>query len=210
MENARGELAVISGFSGVGKGTAVKQLLQAYPDYVLSVSATTRDMRPGEIPGVSYHYITNQAFEERIARGEFLEWARYVDHYYGTLAPWVMDNLSAGRSVILEIEAEGAFQVKRQYPEALLIFMLPPSMKVLEERLIGRGTEAAEVIQKRLKKAAGEELERAREYDFLIVNDDLDTCVAQLHRLIQTRQGVKPAETDLLDRLAAEAKEWNP
>ena len=84
MENARGELAVISGFSGVGKGTAVKQLLQAYPDYVLSVSATTRDMRPGEIPGVSYHYITNQAFEERVARGEFLEWARYVDHYYGT------------------------------------------------------------------------------------------------------------------------------
>ena len=206
MESKKGVLAVISGFSGVGKGTAVKELLKKYP-YALSVSATTRSPRPGEVPGVSYHYITKEEFEKRIEEGDFFEWARYVENYYGTPKSFVMEKLEAGQDVILEIEAEGAFKVRSQYPEAMLIFMVPPSMEELRRRLVGRGTETAETVAKRLKKAAEEELDRAKLYDFLVINDDLQACVEELHFVIQNRKGIRPAETDLLERLAEEAKE---
>ncbi len=206
MESKKGVLAVISGFSGVGKGTAVKELLKKYP-YALSVSATTRSPRPGEVPGVSYHYITKEEFEKRIEEGDFFEWARYVENYYGTPKSFVMEKLEAGQDVILEIEAEGAFKVRSQYPEAMLIFMVPPSMEELRRRLVGRGTETAETVAKRLKKAAEEELDKAKLYDFLVINDDLQACVEELHFVIQNRKGIRPAETDLLERLAEEAKE---
>lgn len=206
MESKKGVLAVISGFSGVGKGTAVKELLKKYP-YALSVSATTRSPRPGEVPGVSYHYITKEEFEKRIEEGDFFEWARYVENYYGTPKSFVMEKLEAGQDVILEIEAEGAFKVRSQYPEAMLIFMVPPSMEELRRRLVGRGTETAETVAKRLKKAAEEELDKAKLYDFLVINDDLEACVEELHFVIQNRKGIRPAETDLLERLAEEAKE---
>ena len=206
MESKKGVLAVISGFSGVGKGTAVKELLKKYP-YALSVSATTRSPRPGEVPGVSYHYITKEEFEKRIEEGDFFEWARYVENYYGTPKSFVMEKLEAGQDVILEIEAEGAFKVRSQYPEAMLIFMVPPSMEELRRRLVGRGTETVETVAKRLKKAAEEELDKAKLYDFLVINDDLQACVEELHFVIQNRKGIRPAETDLLERLAEEAKE---
>lgn len=206
MESKKGVLAVISGFSGVGKGTAVKELLKKYP-YALSVSATTRSPRPGEVPGVSYHYITKEEFEKRIEEGDFFEWARYVENYYGTPKSFVMEKLEAGQDVILEIEAEGAFKVRSQYPEAMLIFMVPPSMEELRRRLVGRGTETAETVAKRLKKAAEEELDKAKLYDFLVINDDLQACVEELHFVIQNCKGIRPAETDLLERLAEEAKE---
>lgn len=202
----KGVLAVISGFSGVGKGTAIKELLKQYP-YALSVSATTRAPRPGEVPGVSYHYITKEEFEKRIAENDFLEWARYVDNYYGTPKSFVMEKLEAGQDVILEIEVEGAFHVRRQYPEAMLIYMVPPSMQELYRRLMGRGTETEETIMKRLKRACEEELEKAKQYDFLVVNEDLEACVAELHRVIQTGAGISPAASQLLERLSAEAEE---
>lgn len=205
MDSRKGVLAVISGFSGVGKGTAVKELLKRYP-YALSVSATTRSPRPGEVPGVSYHYITQEEFEKRIQEEDFFEWARYVDHYYGTPKSFVLANLAEGKDVILEIEAEGAFKVREQYPEALLIFMVPPSMAELKKRLIGRGTETEEKIQKRLKKAKEEELEKAKQYDFLVINDDLDHCVEELHKVIQTRTGISPSSSGFLEKLKAEAE----
>lgn len=206
MDSRTGVLAVISGFSGVGKGTVVKELLAQYP-YALSVSATTREPREGEVAGVSYHYITKEEFEKRIADGDFFEWARYVEHYYGTPKSFVMQQLEKGNDVILEIEAEGALKVRAQYPQALLIYMIPPSMQELKRRLIGRGTETREKIEQRLKKAREEELEKARQYDFLVVNDELESCVQELHRVIQTRTGISPACGDLLSHLEQEAKE---
>ena len=202
----KGTLAVISGFSGVGKGTVVRELVKRYP-YALSVSATTRDPRPGETDGISYHFITKEAFEERIREGDFFEWASYGDQYYGTPKSFVLEELEKGNDVILEIEAAGAMKVKAQLPEALLIYMLPPSMQELKRRLVGRGTETEEKIEKRLKKAKDEELEIAREYDFLIVNNDLETCISELHRIIQTRTGISPGRSDLLARLETEVLE---
>ena len=197
---------MISGFSGVGKGTVVKKLVERYP-YALSVSATTRDPRPGEENGVAYHFITRNEFERRIREGDFFEWASYVDQYYGTPKSYVLRELEKGNDVILEIEAAGAMKVKQQLPEALLIYMLPPSMKELKRRLVGRGTETEEKIEKRLKKAREEELEIAKQYDFLIVNEDLEACIRELDRIIRTRTGISPRHSDLLARLEAEVLE---
>ena len=200
---SKGTLAVISGFSGVGKGTVVKELVRRYP-YALSVSATTRDPRPGEVDGVAYHFITKEAFLKKIEEGDFFEYASYVDQYYGTPKSYVLEQLEEGKDVILEIEAEGAFQVKEQMPEALLIYMLPPSMAELKARLVGRGTETPDKVEKRLRKAREEELDKARKYDFLIVNDDLEKCISELHRMIQTRTGISPEDSDVLEKLAGE------
>ena len=202
----KGTLAVISGFSGVGKGTIVEALVKRYP-YALSVSATTRDKRPGEVPDVSYHYITREAFEEKIAEGDFFEYTEYVGNYYGTPKSFVLDKLAEGKDVILEIESDGALKVRAQYPEALLIYMIPPTMSELKRRLVGRGTESAEKVAKRLHQAVTIEMERARSYDLLIVNQDKETCIEELHRMIQTREGLSPDATDLLDRLEEEGKE---
>ena len=200
---SKGTLAVISGFSGVGKGTVVKELVRRYP-YALSVSATTRDPRPGEVDGVAYHFITKEAFLKKIEEGDFFEYASYVDQYYGTPKSYVLEQLEEGKDVILEIEAEGAFKVKEQMPEALLIYMLPPSMAELKARLVGRGTETPDKVEKRLRKAREEELDKARKYDFLIVNDDLEKCISELHRMIQTRTGISPEDSDVLEKLAGE------
>ena len=200
---SKGTLAVISGFSGVGKGTVVKELVRRYP-YALSVSATTRDPRPGEVDGVAYHFITKEAFLKKIEEGDFFEYASYVDQYYGTPKSYVLEQLEEGKDVILEIEAEGAFKVKEQMPEALLIYMLPPSMAELKARLVGRGTETPDKDEKRLRKAREEELDKARQYDFLIVNDDLEKCISEFHRMIQTRTGISPEDSDVLDKLAGE------
>ena len=148
----KGKLLVISGFSGVGKGTVVKYLKEHKDTYKVSVSVTTREPRPNEIPGVHYHYISNEQFETMINENKLLEYAGYVDHYYGTPREFVETNLNSGNDVILEIETKGALQVKKNMPEAILIFILPPSADELRNRLVGRNTETEEVINDRLKR----------------------------------------------------------
>lgn len=176
-------LIVISGFSGVGKGTAVRKLVDKYK-YSLSVSATTRAPRPGEVDGVDYHFKTVGEFRNLIDYNGFIEWAQYVENYYGTPRKFVEDELAKGNHVILEIEVQGAMHIKEQYPDAVLIFITAPDAHTMKQRLEGRGTEDEKAISKRLKRAY-EETEDMQHYDYLVVNDDLDVCVEDLHSVIQ-------------------------
>lgn len=181
----RGTLAVVSGFSGSGKGTLIKALQGQYSNqYALSISATTRGPREGEEHGREYFFLEKEAFEQMIEDEALLEYANYVGNYYGTPKAYVVEQLEAGKDVILEIEIQGALHVKERFPEALLIFITPPSASVLEQRLRGRGTETEDVIAGRLKRAV-EEAEFIKEYDYLLVNDELDACVLNMHQLIQ-------------------------
>ena len=186
MSNSRrGILTIISGFSGAGKGTVVRSLLDRYPEtYRLSVSATTRKPREGEVHGIHYLFTSKEAFEDMIAGGQLLEHACYVGNYYGTPRQYVEQQMAAGYDVILEIEQQGALKVKAAMPEAILVFLTPPSAAELERRLRGRGTETEEVILSRLSQACVE-AEVIDRYDYLVVNDDLETCVEGLHRLLQ-------------------------
>ena len=184
----KGILTVISGFSGAGKGTVMKRLLEKYPEeYALSISCTSRSPRPGEQDGREYFFKTNEEFEKMIAEDAFLEHAKYVDHYYGTPAAYVKEQMDAGRNVILEIELQGALQIRNKLPETILMFLMPPSADELENRLRGRGTETDEVIRARLRRAV-EESRSMEQYDYLVVNDDLETCVEEVHHLIQSQR----------------------
>ncbi len=176
---SRGKIIILSGPSGVGKGTIVKELLRLFPNLTLSVSATTRAPREGERDGREYYFITKDDFEGRIARGEMLEHARYVDNYYGTPADAVNKQLSQGKGVILEIEVQGAKQVMSQVEDVVSIFILPPDRQALIDRLHGRGTEAEDVIQKRVAMALSE-LDTADKYRYQVVNDDLDNAIADV------------------------------
>ena len=160
----KGILVVVSGFSGAGKGTVMKRLMEKYDDYALSVSATTRKPRPGEEDGREYFFRTRDEFEKLIEEDALLEYARYVENYYGTPRSYVEEQLQAGRNVILEIEIQGAMKIKEKIPEALLVFVTPPTVEELERRLTGRGTETAQVIADRLARA-GEEAECMGQYD---------------------------------------------
>ncbi len=182
--NNRGVLTIISGFSGVGKGTLVKELLNKYDNYALSVSATTRSMRPGEEEGKSYFFMSVPEFEEKIEKNELLEYAKYVNNYYGTPRKYVEEMLNSGKDVLLEIEIQGARQIKKLMPDALTIFIMPPTADTLKERLIGRNTETMDVIEERLKRAVTES-QGIEEYDCILVNDDLQKSVEKLHELIQ-------------------------
>lgn len=176
----KGVLFVISGPSGVGKGTINKRLFDEFGDAVaFSVSATTRGPRDGEIDGVHYFFIDRQEFEKRLANNEFLEHAEYAGNCYGTPRSYVLSLLEKGVSVILEIDLQGALQVKQRMPESVSIFILPPSFEELESRLRGRGTETNDKIEKRLA-AAKHEIEQAYTYDYTIVNDDLDAAYEKL------------------------------
>ena len=181
----QGTLVVVSGFAGTGKGTVMKELLKRYDSYALSISATTRSPRQGEVDGREYFFKTTEEFEQMIAAGEFVEHACYVGNYYGTPKKYVKDQLAAGKDVILEIEIQGALNIRNQFPEALLLFIAPPSADVLKDRLVGRGTETADVIEKRLARAV-EESQGIENYDYLVVNDDLDECVENVHQMIQS------------------------
>ena len=188
MANGRGTLVVISGPAGSGKGTVLGELMEMHPNYVFSVSATTRSPRPGEIDGKHYFFITRGEFERRVAEGDFLEHAEYVGNCYGTLRPFVEEMLSKGKNVLLDIEVNGAMQVREKFPEALLIFLTPPDYTTLAKRLRGRHTETEEIIEKRLA-ASLTELEKACEYDYLVVNCDGRAIVAadEIDRMVTTR-----------------------
>ena len=182
--NKEGILIVISGFSGAGKGTIMKALLERYDNYALSISATTRNPRPGEEEGKAYFFKTTEEFEKMIAKDDLIEYAMYVGNYYGTPKVYVEEQLRAGKDVILEIEIQGALKVKEKFPNTLLLFVTPPSAEELRKRLEGRGTETQEVIDGRMKRAI-EEAEYMDQYDYLVVNDELDVCVEEMHHLIQ-------------------------
>ena len=181
--NSRGLLVVLSGFSGAGKGTLVKKLLSAHDNYSLSVSATTRAPREGETHGKDYFFVSREEFEAMIRDNALIEYASYVGNYYGTPRAYVEQELAAGRDVLLEIEIQGAQKIRQLYPDSLLIFVAPPSASELFRRLTGRGTETEEQIRGRLQRAV-EESRFMDDYDYLLVNDDLDEAAAFLHSLI--------------------------
>ena len=184
IQKSKGILIVLSGFSGSGKGTIMKELMKKYSEqYALSISATTRSPRPGETDGVEYFFRTKEQFEKMIADDELIEYAKYVDNYYGTPKAYVEEQLAAGKDVILEIEIQGALKVKEKFPDTLLMFVTPPSAEELKNRLVGRGTEEMSVIESRLSRAV-EEAQGIEAYDYLIVNDKLDACVEEVHSII--------------------------
>ncbi|MBE5939003.1 MAG: guanylate kinase [Lachnospiraceae bacterium] len=184
MRSKKGVLVVLSGFSGAGKGTVMKRLLEKYDNYALSISATTRSPRPGEQEGVSYFYKSVEEFEQMIKEKRLLEYAKYVNNYYGTPKEYVISKLEEGKDVILEIELQGAMQIKDMLPDTVLVFVTPPSAEILKNRLIGRNTEDMETINKRLARAS-EEAEGMERYDYILINDELEECVDDLHGIIQ-------------------------
>ena len=194
----KGKLLIISGFSGVGKGTVVNKILEDFDNYKISISATTRDPRPAEKDGVHYHFVDKSDFEKMIDNDELLEYAQYVDNYYGTPARFVKDNLDKGNNVILEIESEGARKVKAKMPEAIMIFVLPPSAKHLKERLVGRNTEDSTAIEKRLKKAV-EETGAMKDYEFFVINDDIAGCASNIDKIVTDTDPDLPNEDEVLN-----------
>ena len=199
-----GVLSVISGFSGVGKGTIVKKLV-AEEDYALSISATSRAPREGEVHGREYFFLTRDEFHSMIESDGLIEWAEYVNNFYGTPREYVEERLAEGKDVILEIEPQGALKIKEKYPEAVLIFIVPPNAKELENRLIGRGTEEADTIKMRLKRAA-EETEYIDNYEYIVVNDNLDDAVRDIHHIIQAASHKKDRAGGFIEALTDDLK----
>jgi guanylate kinase len=179
-----GRAIVLTGPSGVGKGTLLKALLARHPELFLSVSATTRQPREGEVDGIHYYFYTRSQFEAKIQAGELLEWAEFAGNYYGTPIAPVKDQLDRDRSVILEIELAGARQIAQIFPDALRIFILPPDLATLETRIRERGTDAPDAIVRRLERAT-EELAAKDEFDHQIVNDDLQTALDELEQIVE-------------------------
>ena len=201
----KGNLVIISGFSGAGKGTVVKGLMARYDCYALSVSATTRAPREGEVNGREYFFKTREEFEKMIRQDALYEYAQYVSNYYGTPKAYVQEQLDAGKDVILEIEVQGALKVKEKNPKALLLFVTPPSAEELKKRLQGRGTETEEVINERMRRAA-DESELMDRYEYLVINDQLEKCVEEVHQLIQRERFRMDQNQDMVTKLQNELK----
>ncbi|QEK11992.1 guanylate kinase [Crassaminicella thermophila] len=180
----KGLLIVISGPSGTGKGTVCKQLLNIEKDIKISISATTREPRVGEIDGVNYYFIDEDIFEKQIENDEFLEYAKVYDNYYGTPKKYVIEEIKKGNNVLLEIDIQGALQVKEKYPEGIFIFILPPSMEELKKRIIGRGTESEADINKRFE-SAFEEINYVKEYNYYVINDEVEKAVEKIRGIIK-------------------------
>lgn len=182
---------VITGPSGVGKGTLIRGLLARVPALELSVSATTREPRPGEVDGADYHFLTASEFERRIAEGDFLEWAEYSGNRYGTLRSELSKRLSEGVPIVLEIEVQGARQVRQAMPEAVAVFIAPPSLDALRTRLVGRGTDSAEQVDERMRTAKAELLAQP-EFAHVVVNDRLEDATDALEQIVRSalREGV--------------------
>ncbi len=205
METNRGVLIVLSGFSGAGKGTVVKALLEKYDNYAISVSATTRPPREGEVDGVHYFFKTKEEFEEMIERDALLEHACYVDNYYGTPKEYVEQQLDSGKDVILEIEIQGAMDIKKKFPDTVLMFITAPDADTLRERLTGRGTETTEVINARLKRAY-EESVGIEDYDYFIVNDTVEDCVERVNAIIKSEHARTIRNKNNIDAIREQLK----
>lgn len=192
-----GNLFIVSAPSGAGKSSLVNALLERDAAIRLSISYTTRAPRPGEEDGVHYHFVSHEAFQERLGRGEFLESAEVYGNYYGTSQPWIEAERAAGRDILLEIDWQGAAQVRRLVPDAISIFVLPPSIEELRSRLQGRGTDSEEVITRRMA-AAREDISHCLEFDYLVVNDQFDTALADLLAIARAhRLGIHSQEKRL-------------
>lgn len=204
--NKQGILTVVSGFSGAGKGCVMKALIKKY-DYELSISATTRAPREGEEHGREYFFLTREEFQGMINNSELIEWAEYVGNYYGTPKKYVENQLNAGKDVILEIEIQGAIKVKNQFPDALLIFITPPTGLELKNRLIGRGTESIEKITQRLQRAA-DEVVHMEEYDYIVLNetDKLEECVEAVNDIIQNEHSKTSKNQDFIKKMKQELR----
>lgn len=198
--NRQGLLIVLSGPSGVGKGTVCQALRRRMPELVYSVSATTRPPRAGEQDGVNYFFKTREEFERMIARDELLEWAEYVGNYYGTPRKFVEETLAGGRDIILEIEVQGALQVKRRFPEGIFVFLLPPTLGELKNRIVMRGTESEDVIRSRMETAL-EELKLIEHYDYAVVNDRIEAATSRIEAILT-------AEHCKRNRVMPEVLQW--
>lgn len=201
----KGTLVVVSGFSGAGKGTLMKQLLNNYDNYALSISMTTRKPRPGEVDGEAYFFVEKDVFEKTIEKEGLIEYACYCDNYYGTPREYVEKQLEAGKDVILEIEIQGALKVKKKFPQALLVFVMAPSAQELKRRLVGRGTETAEVIEQRMNRAV-EEADGIEGYDAILINDDLEASTRELHGLIQASHHTTDRNLEYIENMRQELK----
>ena len=201
----RGILIVVSGFAGSGKGTLMKELLNQYDNYALSISATTRKPRGQEVDGKEYFFKSVEEFEKMIAQEDLIEYANYVGNYYGTPKAYVEEQLAAGKDVILEIEIQGALKVKEKFPNTLLLFVTPPSAEILKARLVGRGTETMDVVEMRMRRAA-EEAEGLASYDYILINDDLQTCVEQMHNIIQSEHFKTSRNHEFMNQIKEELK----
>ena len=199
----RGILVVVSGFSGAGKGTLMKRLMEKYDNYALSVSATTRAPRPGEEHGREYFFHTKKEFEELILEDALIEYAQYVDNYYVTPKAYVEKQLNMGKDVILEIEIQGALKVKKKMPNTLLLFVTPPSAEELKHRLVNRGTESMDVIESRLSRAS-EEAEGMLEYDYILINDVIEDCVDNMHNIIQSQHDAVKNRQEFIKEITEE------
>lgn len=204
----KGKLLVISGLSAAGKGTIAKELVNRFDDYVLSISATTREKRGNEIDGKDYFFISKEKFEEMIKNNEFLEYAKYVNNYYGTPKKYVSDMIEQGKNVILEIEMQGALQVKKIYDKAILVFFLPKDAKTQKERLISRKRETLEQIEERIKQAIVD-AEYAIHYDYVLVNEEIEDSIKDLQLIVEDKYDKSKNATSLniLKKIVRDIKE---
>ncbi|WP_156855509.1 guanylate kinase [Oceanobacillus sp. AG] len=198
MKDESGILFILSGPSGVGKGTVRKRLFEEQTDLQYSISMTTRNMRPGEVEGVDYFYRSKEKFEQMITDNELLEYAKYVNNYYGTPKAFVEETLAKGKDVFLEIEVQGALQVKNNFPQGVFIFLFPPSLDELKNRIVSRGTETEELVGNRLKEARNE-IEMMHAYDYVVVNDDVDLAVDRVKAIIKAEH-MKRERVEMLYR----------
>lgn len=206
MINKKGLLLVVSGPSGTGKGTICKDIVAKHEDINLSISATTRNPRVGEVEGKSYFFKTKEEFEAMVDRGEFLEHAMIYDNYYGTPKKAIFDELNMGRDVILEIEMQGAMQIKEVYPQAVFIFVLPPSLQELKNRIVGRGTETEEQIEKRFN-SAYDEIKLLGDYDYFIFNNIVEKSAEEILNILEVEKNkVSRYKKDILDMFEKEIK----
>lgn len=204
MFKRKGLLLVVSGPSGAGKGTICKELLKANKDIKLSVSATTRKPRVGEVEGINYYFVKKEKFQDLISANEFLEYAQIYDNFYGTPKSTIIESLNNGQDVLLEIEMQGAMQVKKVYPDGVFIFTLPPSLEELKNRIVGRGTETEEEIEKRFG-CAFEEIKLIEDYDYFIFNKDIDTSVKEIENIIACEKNrVKRYKDIILEKFKEE------
>lgn len=204
----KGLLLVISGFSGAGKGTVVKRLLEQHNDYALSISATTRSPREGEQDGREYFFKSKEEFKKMIEASELIEYARYVDNYYGTPKAYVEEQLKEGKNVILEIEIQGALNIKSMFSDAVLLFIMPPSAKELERRLVGRGTEDEATIRARLSRAS-EEAQGVENYNYIVINDDVDACVETIDSIVKSEKRKAANNINLINNIKEELKAYS-